>query len=579
MTTRIQRREILPPANLPDHLPPLLARVYRARNVTEGSELDYSLSRLLPFNALQGMDQATDLLTRVATAQGAILVVGDFDADGATSSALMVRGLRAMGAQQVDYLVPNRFEFGYGLTPEIVAVAETRCPDLIVTVDNGISSLNGVAEARRRGIAVLITDHHLPGDSLPDADAIVNPNQPGDDFPSKHLAGVGVTFYLLAALRARLRQLDWFSAQGIAEPNLGEFLDLVALGTVADLVPLDHNNRLLVAQGLERIRRGRGSAGIRALAQVAGRDWRRLVSGDLAFALAPRLNAAGRLEDMSLGIECLLCQEPERALALAQRLDALNRERRRVEAEMQTQALDILEAMDMPGGATLPFGLCLYDRTWHEGVVGIVASRIKERFGRPVIAFARAGVGEGMLKGSARSVPGLHIRDALDSVATRFPELVARFGGHAMAAGLSLAESNLERFREAFDQEVRRHLQATDLHGILFSDGPLEGDQFNLELAETLRLGGPWGQGFPEPLFDGRFDLMDRRVVGGKHLKMRLRHPDSRQLLDAIAFNTPDDDWPPEVQQVRLAYRLDVNEYRQRRTVQLVVEHVEPVTA
>ncbi len=557
-------------------LPPLLSRIYAAREVASAEELDYSLRRLRPYEQLKDIHRAVRLLVSVLEDDHRILVVGDFDADGATSSALVVRALRLMGTAHVGYLVPNRFEYGYGLTPEIVRVAAEHEPALIVTVDNGIASLDGVAEAKSMGIKVLVTDHHLPGERLPDAEAIVNPNRDGDAFPSKHLAGVGVAFYLMAALRAELRSRGWFVKRSIPEPNLAQILDLVALGTVADVVPLDHNNRTLVAQGLARIRREQACPGVLALLRVASRDPARVTSTDLAYAVGPRLNAAGRLQDMSLGIECLLCDDERLALDMAQQLDALNRERRGVESDMQSQALELLDAMHLEQGGNLPTGLCLFDESWHQGVIGILASRIKERFHRPVIAFAPAG-DNGELKGSARSVSGLHIRDALDAIATRHPGLINRFGGHAMAAGLSLERGSFDAFAQAFDQECRQHLDDADLEGVVLSDGQLQADEIALNVAETLRSAGPWGQAFPEPLFDGVFELVSRRIVGERHLKMVLKLPSSSRIADAIAFNTLDDDWPPEVNQVLLAYRLDVNEFQGRRNVQLMVEHVEPV--
>ncbi|MGH8370310.1 MAG: DHHA1 domain-containing protein, partial [Gammaproteobacteria bacterium] len=453
--------------------------------------------------------------------------------------------------------------------------AAQRQPDLIITVDNGISSLAGVAAAHAAGIRVLVTDHHLPGAELPAADAIVNPNLPGDGFPSKSLAGVGVVFYLLMALRAHLRTQGWFEARGIAEPNLAEFLDIVALGTVADLVALDHNNRVLVAQGLARLRAGRGIPGIHALLETGKRDAARLTAADLGFTVGPRLNAAGRLTDMSLGIECLLTDDLARARQLATRLDELNHERRDIEAQMQDDALRILDGMGMhDDDPDLPFGLCLFDETWHQGVVGIVASRIKERVHRPVIAFARAD--DGSLKGSGRSVKGLHLRDALEAVSTRHPGLIEKFGGHAMAAGLSLGANQFQAFADAFDTEVRRLLSPEDMTGIIHTDGELEPEFLTLECAALLRDAGPWGQGFPEPSFDGEFRLLERRLVGGAHLKLALMQPITGQRLDAIAFRQTGEHLPADCERVRIVYRPDVNEFRGERCLQLLVEHVEP---
>lgn len=574
-TSIIHRVTDVPPALMAAGLQPILARIYAQRGIATLDQLEQGLAHLLPLDQLQGVGQAADLLVEALSARQRILIIGDFDCDGATSSALAVRALRLMGAATVDYLVPNRFEYGYGLTPEIVAVAAQRSPDLIVTVDNGISSLDGVAAANARGMRVLVTDHHLPGSELPAAAAIVNPNQRGDAFPSKNLAGVGVIFYVMLALRAALRERNWFVEQAIAEPNLANLLDLVALGTVADVVPLDHNNRILVGQGLARIRAGTCCAGIRALIAVSRRNPSELAASDLGFALGPRLNAAGRLDDMSLGIELLLTDDPTRAAELAQRLEGLNHERRHIEAEMKEEAMLRLDEMELDEAAPdLPVGLCLFEPHWHQGVIGILASRIKDRLHRPVIIFAQAD--DGGLKGSARSVPGLHIRDALDAVAAGNPGMLSKFGGHAMAAGLSLALEDLARFSAAFDAEVRRHLRPEDLRREILSDGELAGDELNLELAEALRAGGPWGQGFPEPLFDGVFELVSRRIVGEKHLKLVLRPAAGGQPIDAIAFNTVDDDWPVGVREVALAYRLDVNEFNGRRSAQLMVEHIEP---
>lgn len=569
---RIESRAL--PEQLPDlgDLPPLLTRLYAARGVRSAAELERGLKALLPWHLFKGMQQAVAVL-RDALEQGqSILIVGDFDCDGATASAVGVLGLRALGAGRVDYLVPNRFEYGYGLTPEIVEVALEREPDVLVTVDNGISSIDGVAAARAAGLRVVVTDHHLPGEQLPAADAIVNPSQPGCDFPSKSIAGVGVIFYVLMALRAALRDSGWFTAQR-PEPNLAELLDLVALGTVADVVPLDANNRILVHQGLARIRAGRCRPGIRALLEVARRPAERLASTDLGFILGPRLNAAGRLDDISLGIECLLTGDEQLAGDMARELDSLNRDRKGIEQEMQQQALGMLEQADLQE-SDMPFGLCLFDPHWHQGVIGILASRLKERYHRPVIAFADAG--DGLIKGSARSVPGLHIRDALDSVAAANPELISKFGGHAMAAGLSLPSAHFADFCAAFDREVRRHLSAEDLTGRLLCDGELAVDEFNLQLAAALRDAGPWGQHFPEPGFHGEFNLIQQRLVGERHLKMVLQPNGGTEVLDAIAFNIDPEVWPdPTIRRARLVYSLDVNEYRGRQSLQLMVRHLQ----
>ncbi|MGM0676237.1 single-stranded-DNA-specific exonuclease RecJ [Ectothiorhodospira marina] len=552
----------------------LLTRLYAHRGIHDPAQMDHALAGLAPTQLLSGVEAASALLQQALEERWSILVVGDFDADGATSTALALRALRDMGATRVDYLVPNRFEYGYGLTPEIVAVAREREPDLLITVDNGISSLDGVAAAQAAGMKVLITDHHLPGQHLPPADAVVNPNLPDDAFPSKALAGVGVIFYVMAALRARLRATDWFTQRGLAQPNLADLLDLVALGTVADVVPLDRNNRILVDQGLRRMRAGRAVPGIRALLEVAGRNPARVVASDVGFAVGPRLNAAGRMDDMSIGIECLLTDDPAQARALAQTLDDLNRERREVEKDMQEQALVTLETLlaERPDLAHW-HGLCLYEPDWHQGVIGILASRIKDRVHRPVIAFARAD--EGNLKGSARSIPGLHIRDTLEAIATRHPGLITRFGGHAMAAGLSLPEDHLTPFREAFEATVRETLDPRDLEGIIHSDGPLLDHELNLETAERLRAAGPWGQGFPEPLFDGVFHIRERRPLSdGRHLRLTLQPVDGSVRVNAVAFNIDPEEWPDGLERVHLAYRLDANEFRGACTAQLVVEHV-----
>jgi single-stranded-DNA-specific exonuclease len=478
-----------------------------------------------------------------------------------------------MGAREVQFVVPNRFEYGYGLTPEIVAVAAQYQPDVLITVDNGISSIEGVQAAKTLGMQVLITDHHLPAAELPLADAIVNPNQPGDDFPSKHLAGVGVIFYVMLALRSRLRSDGWFVERNVTEPNLARLLDLVALGTVADVVPLDHNNRILVAQGLKRINQGQACPGILALLKAAGRKPGRLAAADLGFVVAPRLNAAGRLTDMSLGIECLLTDSESRAQEIAQELDRLNHDRRAIESEMQNQALAIVQELHL-GEHGLPAGVCLFDPAWHQGVIGILAARIRERVHRPVIAFAPATETE--IKGSARSVPGLHIRDVLDAVAARHPGLVSKFGGHAMAAGLSLPRTHFDAFQRAFAEEVARHLDADDLHGEIHSDGTLAADDLTLDLAQQLRAAGPWGQGFPEPMFDGEFEVVNQRVVAEKHLKLYLRAAPGADPVEAIAFRALESATMPAWSRIRAAYRLDVNEYQGNRSLQLVIEYLVP---
>lgn len=546
-------------------LHPVLQRVYAARGVSQSEELDLSLERMLPVGSLEGVEAAARLLAEHREA-GRVLVVGDFDADGATSSALVVRALRSMRFAQVDFLVPNRFRFGYGLTPEIVALAAQSKPSLIVTVDNGVSSIEGVAAARALGIAVLVTDHHLPGAVLPRADVMVNPNLGGATFASRALAGVGVAFYVMAALARVL---------GDTEFRPADLLDLVALGTVADVVTLDHNNRVLVAQGLRRIRAGRCVPGIRALLEAAGRRIEQISAADLGFAVAPRLNAAGRLTDMSIGIACLLADDVTVATRLAGELSRLNEERREIEQRMQLEAVDIAAGMRVDGAGSEAVGLCLFDETWHQGVVGLVAGRIKDRLHRPVVAFARGE--DGVLRGSARSIAGVHIRDALDSIAAQHPGLLVKFGGHAMAAGMTLLESDLERFRAAFAAEIAARADAETLTGVVHSDGELLDTDLSVDMARVLRGGGPWGQGFPEPVFDGEFRVVDSRIVGSRHLKLQLRAGDAR-AIDAIAFGyiggAQEDVAMGPGQRVRVAYRLEVNEYRGVESVQLNCQHL-----
>jgi len=557
-------------APLGGDLHPVLERVYAARGVRSAADLDTSLARLLPVGTLEGIAAAVDLLLQHRTA-GRVLIIGDFDADGATSSALMVRALRSLGFA-VDFLVPNRFQFGYGLTPGIVSLAAARAPTLIVTVDNGISSNAGVAAARARGIDVLITDHHLPGALLPDANVIVNPNLAGSRFGSRALAGVGVAFYVMAALARRLEQAGLPASGGAAQ-----LLDLVALGTVADLVPLDANNRVLVAQGLKRIRAGRCVAGIRALLAIAGRPAHELTASDLAFGVAPRLNAAGRLDDMTIGIQCLLEDDLATAEPLAARLDELNRERRSIEARMQQVALEAVRCLADPGpGALQRSGVCLFDESWHQGVVGLVASRVKDRLRRPVIAFALAD--EASLRGSARSVAGIHIRDVLDSIATRHPDLIERFGGHAMAAGVSLERAKLDRFARAFDEEVARWTAGAPAADTIETDGELAPAEIALDTAQALRSGGPWGQAFPEPCFDGLFSIRSARVVAERHVKMWVEVPSSGRAFDAMAFNHLEEgaQFVPPAGLAQLVYRLEVNEYQGERRLQLLIDHLLP---
>ena len=539
---------------------PLQAKLYAMRGVSGADELDYALGRLAPVSGLDHVDDGVDLL--LASRDERITIIGDFDADGATSTALILRCLDAFGFAQVDYLVPNRFDYGYGLTPEIVRVAAQRAPGLIVTVDNGVSSIDGVEECRRAGIPVLITDHHLPGDDLPDADVMINPNLPGSGFPSRNLAGVGVAFYLMAALG---RALEAEGMSGAARVP-ARFLDLVALGTVADVVPLDHNNRILVHQGLLRIRAGKTVAGIRALLEQSGRQLARTVSGDLGFVVGPRINAAGRLEDISVGIECLLVDDATTAASHAATLDRINLERREIEATMRDQAFEFVE--DMPQ-RNLPPCVCVYDERWHQGVVGLVAARVRERCHRPAIAFARER--EGQLKGSARSVPGVHARDLLEAVHARNPATMLRFGGHAMAAGLTLAEERYEEFVRAVSESLATLYPNADFSGAIVTDGTLPASAITLETARALRESGPWGAGFPEPLWRGDFEVVEQRVVGEKHAKLRLRPAAGGETVDAIAFNQAG---PAYRGTIQLAYRLDVNEYRGMQTPQLIVEQI-----
>lgn len=569
MTRVIRRRAGAVPAEFGRELHPVVRRVYAARGLTSSGDLSLGLDQLLPVSSLEGLDAAIEVLLEHLAGGTRVLVVGDFDADGATSSALVVRALRRLGFGNVGYLVPNRFRFGYGLTPEIVALAAEQSPGLIITVDNGISSHAGVAEARRRGIDVLVTDHHLPTAELPAARAIVNPNLAGARFASHALAGVGVAFYVLAALVRRLQERGSAAA---GDFSLAQYLDLVALGTVADLVPLDRNNRILVSQGLKRIRAGRCVAGITALLEQANRIPSGIVAQDLGFAVAPRLNAAGRLDDMSLGIECLLTDDLSEARQLAARLSELNQERREIEQRMQAEALAAVSQLHLESRGVMAGSLCLFDESWHQGVVGLVASRVKDRVHRPVIAFARAE--DGTLRGSARSVAGVHIRDVLDAVAARDPGLLDRFGGHAMAAGVTLNSAKLERFAAAFTTEVDRWLDPS-AQGFIDTDGELAPEELTLVTALELRAAGPWGQAFPEPAFDGEFELLDCRVVGERHLKLRVRPLATGEALDAIAFSYIEDGQTDLSRgRARLAYRLDVNEYLGTRRLQLVVEHL-----
>ncbi|ODW48270.1 single-stranded-DNA-specific exonuclease RecJ [Vibrio parahaemolyticus] len=574
----IQRRPEPDLSLLPDSIPPILKRIYINRGITDIAQLETSARGLHSYQKLGGIEQAVELLFQAIQEQKRIIVVGDFDADGATSSALSVLALRMLGSNNVDYLVPNRFEDGYGLSPEVVDQALELGAEMIMTVDNGVSSIEGVRYAKENGITVLVTDHHLPGQVLPEVDAMVNPNLDSCAFPSKALAGVGVAFYLMMALCVHMRKHNWFAQQGMQEPKLMELIDLVALGTVADVVPLDENNRILVHQGLQRIRAGKARPGIQALIEVAKRDARRLVASDFGFALGPRINAAGRLDDMSFGVELLMCNNIHAARRMASELDGLNQTRKEIEEGMKQEAMAFCERLQFGENSELPYGLSLFQRDWHQGVIGILASRIKEKFHRPVIAFADGG--EGTIKGSCRSIPGLHMRDALDFIDTQNPGLIIKFGGHAMAAGLTIKEQDFERFSRLFDEVVKKELDEAALKGVILTDGELKPEEFSMHIAEQLRAGGPFGQAFPEPIFDGEFKVLHQKLVGEKHLKLILEplykgHP-TNVMIDGIAFNVDLRRWPDaSVKTVRLAYKLDVNEFRGNQSLQLMIDHIE----
>ena len=571
MILPIVRREVTG-ASLSSDLHPVIDRIYRGRNIANLDDLENGLKGLTHFNVLKGMPQAAQILANAVVQNKRIIIVGDFDADGATSTSVCILALRAMGYQNVDFLVPNRFDFGYGLSVPIVDEAAKQRAEVIVTVDNGISCIDGVTHAKSLGMQVVVTDHHLPGDVLPPADAIVNPNQPGCEFPSKNLAGVGVAFYIMLALKAELQQQGHFEKAGLAPPNLASLLDIVAVGTVADVVVLDKNNRILVHQGLQRIRAGKCRPGIKALVEVANRDCAHLTSTDLGFVVGPRLNAAGRLDDMSQGIACLLEDETIQARMIAAELDALNKERREIETGMKAQAETVLEQMALDEG-DMPSALVVYREDFHQGVIGIVAGRLKEKYLKPVIAFAHQD--DEIIKGSARSIPGVHIRDVLDEVNTRYPGVIEKFGGHAMAAGLSLPVAKLQDFEQAFVDIARAHMAKLDGNHALLSDGDLSSEELCLPFAHLLRQAGPFGQGFESPLFDGEFALLDQRLVGQKHLKMVLKS-DGANEVDAIAFNVDLKSWPNAmVKRVHIAYRLDINVFRGQETVQLIVEQIE----
>ena len=562
--------------SLAGNIHPLLERLFLARGITSETELDRTLTKLPSPWLLSGMEAMVEHLITAINEQQRICIVADFDADGATSCAVAIKGLQLLGAGQVSFVVPNRFEYGYGLTPEIVELVKLQNPEVIITVDNGISSIDGVKAATEAGIKVLVTDHHLPGHELPAADAIVNPNLLNDQFPCKSLAGVGVIFYVLMALRSRLRKQNWFESHQVPEPNLAQLLDYVALGTVADVVALEQINRILVHQGLLRIRTGRCHPGLNALIEVSGKNPQTLAASDLGFSLGPRLNAAGRMDDMSLGIQCLLTDDPALAKDMAYQLDQLNNDRREVEAVMKHEAMAYLTDMKALDRHHLPSGVCLFDANWHQGVIGILASRIKDQVHRPVIAFAPAG--KDLIKGSARSIPGVHIRDVLSDIAALHPKLLSKFGGHAMAAGLSLNMHDYPAFALAFDEMVSKRLASVDLEQKILSDGELTEQEMSLEIADLLQNAATWGQEFPEPVFDGVFDVIQARIVGQRHLKLVLRKPDGDLVIDAIAFFVDKPEHWLGLRQIKAAYKLDINEFRGNRSVQFIVQYFEKIT-
>lgn len=580
MAKRIVRRDVPESIQPIEGIPEFLNRVYLARGIVSRDQLELNLKQLEVPSSLKGLEEAINLLTVALETQQKVIVIGDFDCDGATSTTLAVHALRSMGLAQCGYLVPNRFEYGYGLSPEIVELAAQQKPDLLITVDNGISSIEGVNRAHELGMKVIVTDHHLPGDELPDADAIVNPNQPDCEFMSKNSAGVGVIFYVMSALKTALKTKGWFQQKGISEPPMADYLDLVALGTVADLVPLDRNNRILVDQGLRRIRAGRGRPGINAVLSIAQKTVANVHASDMGFIVGPRLNAAGRLDDMSLGIECLLSEDSMLAHSLAERLDQLNRERKSIEEEMKRDAEALLKNEfnnDSENLTNSNWGVCLYEPHWHQGVIGILASRVKEKLHRPVIVFAPESDDpnetDPILKGSARSIPGFHMRDGLDLLAKRYPHLLSKFGGHAMAAGMTISADNLEAFSHAFDEIVREVLSDEDLEAVLETDGELGEAELSLDSIEMLKHAGPWGQRFPEPSFDGLFRVVQSKVLKEKHLKLVVMPPGSTVMFDAIQFNS---EWVKRSlpQKVRLVYRPDINEFRGRKSVQLLLDHI-----
>ena len=580
MHKEIIRRTQVNDDHLPQTLHPIIRQVYARRGVTSDKQLELTATHLCAVDSLKGLPEACALLYLALKEQKNITIIGDFDADGATSTALMMEALKMLGSKNHHFLVPNRFKYGYGLTPEIVDIAASQGAQVLVTVDNGISCIAGVNQAKALGLEVVVTDHHLPGNTVPSADAIVNPNQVGCNFASKSLAGVGVAFYFMLALRKYLREQTWFEQQNISEPNIAQLLDLVALGTVADVVSLDANNRILVEQGLKRIRAGATRPGIQALIEIAGKNQQKLVASDFGFALGPRINAAGRLDDMAFGINCLLAEDLSTARVMAADLDDLNKTRREIEQGMQVEAEQVLKSLQFSED-NLPHGISLFHADWHQGVIGIVAGRLKEKYHRPSIVFAKANNEEGNehviikdeIKGSARSIPGLHIRDLLEHIDSQHPGIILKFGGHAMAAGLSIQADKFQHFSELFEQYAKQWLSTEALTGVLASDGSLSTSDMTLDFAELLRAAGPWGQNFPEPLFDDTFTLVQQRIVGEKHLKLVVEK--DQQIFDAIAFNVDIKRWPDhQTKQVQLAYRLDINEFRGKQSLQLMVEQL-----
>lgn len=573
LKTTITRRPHIDDAHLPQHLHPLLKQIYASRGMIKNDE-DLTLAKLLPPETMLDLKKAALIAVENIIKERSILIIGDFDADGATSTSVCMLALRMFGAKHVDYLIPNRFDYGYGLSVEIVALAKEKNAHLLITVDNGISSIEGVAAAKNNNMQVIVTDHHLPGKTLPAADALVNPNQHDCHFASKSIAGVGVAFYLMLAIRAELRKRNWFTEQNIAEPHLASLLDIVALGTVADVVALDVNNRILISNGIKRIKAGKCRPGILALLDIAKRNPQRLVAADFGFAVGPRLNAAGRLDEMALGVETLLCDDIYQAREMASKLDNLNVERRALEAEMQQEALAWLNSVNFSDNH-LPWGIVLHQDDWHQGVIGILASRIKDKYHRPVIAFADAG--DGLIKGSGRSIKGFHMRDALELINTRYPHLIIKFGGHAMAAGLSIKSAHFDEFFQVFDAVVHELLSVEQLTGKLLTDGELTPDLITMEMAQLLRDAGPWGQGFEEPIFDGHFRVIQQKIVAEKHLKLLLETECGGVMVDGIAFNVDREIWPdPRIQYVKMVYKLDVNEFRGNESLQLMIEHIEP---